>query len=271
MSSSTEPDGQPGPSFRIDELAHAAGTTVRNVRAYQDRGLLPRPRRTGRVAVYSGMHLGRLRLIASLLDRGYSQANIAELLAAWERGQDVAAVLGLEAAMVAPSSGREEATVTAADLVALFGADATDLVDQAVSAGILEPAGPAGFRVADPPMLEVGRLLVGAGVPLGAVLEAARTLRSEAAALARLFVGLVEDHVVEAMADPMPAGRARALSELVSSLRPLAVQVTSAEVGLALEEEIRRRLGDYLARRAGAWAPGTGGRAGGRAEREPAE
>ena len=27
--------------YRIDDLARAAGTTVRNVRAYQDRGLLP--------------------------------------------------------------------------------------------------------------------------------------------------------------------------------------------------------------------------------------
>ena len=30
--------------YRIDELAREAGTTVRNVRAYQDRGLLPPPR-----------------------------------------------------------------------------------------------------------------------------------------------------------------------------------------------------------------------------------
>ncbi|MFB9386717.1 MerR family transcriptional regulator [Pseudonocardia petroleophila] len=38
-----------GREYRIDELAHTAGTTVRNIRAYQDRGLLPPPRRVGRV------------------------------------------------------------------------------------------------------------------------------------------------------------------------------------------------------------------------------
>ncbi len=30
---------QPAPEYTIDELARAAGTTVRNVRSYQDRGL----------------------------------------------------------------------------------------------------------------------------------------------------------------------------------------------------------------------------------------
>src|SRR5438309_572599 len=39
--------------YRIDELAREAGTTVRNVRAYQDRGLLPPPRRSGRVGLYT--------------------------------------------------------------------------------------------------------------------------------------------------------------------------------------------------------------------------
>ena len=29
--------------YRIDDLARAAGTTARNVRAYQERGLLPPP------------------------------------------------------------------------------------------------------------------------------------------------------------------------------------------------------------------------------------
>ncbi|MFC6932855.1 MerR family transcriptional regulator [Actinomadura yumaensis] len=29
--------------YRIDDLAHAAGSTVRNIRAYQDRGCCRRP------------------------------------------------------------------------------------------------------------------------------------------------------------------------------------------------------------------------------------
>ena len=45
--------------YRIDDLARAAGTSVRNVRYYQDGGMLPPPRRQGRVALYSEAHLAR--------------------------------------------------------------------------------------------------------------------------------------------------------------------------------------------------------------------
>jgi DNA-binding transcriptional MerR regulator len=79
--------------YRIEELARVAGTTVRNVRAYRDRDLLDPPRRHGRVALYDDTHLRRLRLIASLLDRGYTLANIAELIEASERGLGVADLL----------------------------------------------------------------------------------------------------------------------------------------------------------------------------------
>ena len=83
--------------YRIDELARLADASVRNIRVYQDRGLLAPPRRQGRVGIYSDAHLARLRLIGQLLKRGYTFANIAELLAARERdglllGEDLAQV-----------------------------------------------------------------------------------------------------------------------------------------------------------------------------------
>jgi DNA-binding transcriptional MerR regulator len=64
--------------YRIDDLARAGGVLVRNVRYYQDSGMLPQPRRRGRVAIYRDAHLARLRLITRLLNRGYTAANIVE-------------------------------------------------------------------------------------------------------------------------------------------------------------------------------------------------
>src|SRR5688500_6901877 len=98
--------------YRVDELAREAGTTVRNVRAYQDRGLLPPPRREGRVGVYDDAHLARLRLIGRLLERGYTIANIHELLGAWERGRDLHEVLGLEEAVTGPWSDEVPTWIT---------------------------------------------------------------------------------------------------------------------------------------------------------------
>src|SRR5438477_9887942 len=68
----------------IDELAREAGSSVRNVRLYQERGLLPKPRREGRRAVYGRVHVERLKLILELLERGYPIAAIKELIDAWE-------------------------------------------------------------------------------------------------------------------------------------------------------------------------------------------
>jgi hypothetical protein len=52
--------------YTIDELARVAGTTVRNVRAYQDRGLIAPPVRVGGVpGIYSAMLI--LAACASLI------------------------------------------------------------------------------------------------------------------------------------------------------------------------------------------------------------
>ncbi len=95
-----QPSAEDAREYSVDELARAAGSSVRNVRAYQDRGLLPPPERRGRVGVYFDSHLKRLRLINQLLERGYSSANIKELLEAWEQGRDLDHVLGLDQAII---------------------------------------------------------------------------------------------------------------------------------------------------------------------------
>ncbi|WP_312864332.1 MerR family transcriptional regulator [Saccharopolyspora phatthalungensis] len=103
--------------YRIGDLARAAGTTVRNVRVYQDRELLPPPRRQGRMAIYSDAHLVRLRLIIGMLERGYALAQIKEMLAAWESGRSLADVLGVAEvsgaswAQEAPRAGRSPGRV----------------------------------------------------------------------------------------------------------------------------------------------------------------
>jgi DNA-binding transcriptional MerR regulator len=85
--------------YRIDDLARLAGTTTRNIRVYRDRGLLHPPLRVGRIALFNDTHLTRLRLITSMLDRGYNIAHVHEMLSAWEQGKDLGDVLGLENAI----------------------------------------------------------------------------------------------------------------------------------------------------------------------------
>ncbi|MGH8980789.1 MAG: MerR family transcriptional regulator [Acidimicrobiales bacterium] len=233
--------------YRVDELARLAGTTVRNVRAYQDRGLLPSPRRSGRVALYSTAHLARLRLVGSLLERGYTLGNIGELFSAWERGADVADVLGLERVLGAPWSDRPAGTVTREELTDVVGDDPAS-VEEAVRLGLLVPEPGGRFQVPNPAALEVGRLLAASGVPIRDVLDAGRLVRRNIGEVARRFVELVDAHVVEPAGEQMSGGELRALTELVEHLRPLAVEVVEVELARAMEEEIRSRLGAHLHR-----------------------
>jgi DNA-binding transcriptional MerR regulator len=241
--------------YRIDELARQAGTTVRNVRAYQERGLLPPPRRQGRVGVFGDGHLQRLRLIGHLLDRGYSLANIGELLSAWEKGHAIHEVLGLtgtpvpervDLAWLAEAFGT--AAITDGDAVATALRTAVDL-------GILQPdpatePGGDGFRVGDPRLLRAAIELVQAGVPLTAVVEHARELRRDVERLAERFVDLVDVNVFRPAAGdglPTPAEAAR-LGELAQRLRPLADDVVIGELDRAIDRLVRQRLAAHLAR-----------------------
>ncbi|MGI5220943.1 MerR family transcriptional regulator [Nocardia sp. CA-290969] len=81
--------------YTIDELARAAETTVRSVRVYHERGLLPSPEVRGRIGYYGSDHLNRLQTISRLLGRGMKLNGIRELLAAWDRGDGLADVLGV--------------------------------------------------------------------------------------------------------------------------------------------------------------------------------
>ena len=64
----------------ITELSKACGMTPRNIRAHQSKGLLFSPAISGRVAHYSGAHLARLQLIASLQREGFTLAAIKRLI-----------------------------------------------------------------------------------------------------------------------------------------------------------------------------------------------
>ena len=124
---------RPPVEYTIDELARVAGTTVRNVRAYQDKGILPPPERRGRTGIYTDSHLARLRVIGQLLSRGYSISNIGELIEAWESGQDLRQLLGLEAAITSPWSDDTPTYYDALELLELFGPKVTqDEIMQAV-------------------------------------------------------------------------------------------------------------------------------------------
>ena len=208
--------------YRMEELAGEAGITVRTLRFYRERRLIPPPRREGRIAWYDDTHLTRLRTISALLDRGHTLSGIAELAEAFDQGRDVVEPLGL-------GDPIEEVPVRLSpeELADHFGDQATpENLAAALDLGYLATDGGEIVHISRR-LLDVSAALVREGVPLADVLAAGRRVREHAEALATLFTDLI-------------LTRPDRTPEDLHRLRPLAKSVAEAELSLALDRRLRK-------------------------------
>ena len=176
--------------YTIDELARVAGTTVRSLRVYHERGVLPSPEVRGRTGYYGPEHLNRIKTIGRLLDRGIKLNGIRELLEAWDRGDDLGDILGVmdpEAATSVPSAGQE--IIAATELAGRYD-DVANGLARVVSLGLYEPVDAATYRVADAQLVGVVDRLVAVGLPTGEVLAELEKLRADCDRIARRTVEL---------------------------------------------------------------------------------
>lgn len=234
--------------YTVDELAQAAQTTVRNVRAYQDRGLLSPPERRGRVGIYSGEHLARLRLIGQLLERGYSIASIRELFDAWSQGRDLAHVLGLEQAIRGPGEPEQPGRLEFAELQAIFADDLDDaLIERAQAMGLLQFAGDH-LNVPSPRLFSAGVQLYRAGIPLPALLDELESIRRHVEQVSTGIVQMIAGHLVNPLLQTsLPhADQLEGLSAQLLQLRPLVEQVVEAELARGLPVAANRELSERV-------------------------
>ncbi|MFJ8200062.1 MerR family transcriptional regulator [Streptomyces sp. NPDC096152] len=205
----------------MEELAGLAGITVRTLRFYRERKLIPPPRREGRIAWYDDHHLARLRTISALLERGHTLNGIAELAEAFDHGRDVGDLLGLGA-----PTEETPVRLTPEELADHFAGQVTaENLAAAMRLGYLGTDGDEIVHVSRR-LLDVSAALVREGIPLAEVLAAGQRVREHADALAELFTDLVTRHAPE---------------EELQRLRPLAKSVVEAELSMALDRRLRKR------------------------------
>lgn len=235
--------------YRIDDLARTVGTTVRNIRAYQDRGLLAPPRLLGRVGIYSDVHVARLKHIKSLLQRGYASAQIHELFGAWEQGKDLGAVIGLEAAVSDPWSEERPVERPSSELRELLNSGEEDYFDRIVALGWIEPAGEVS-KVTSPKLLGAFEEAVAYGFSKGELVKLYEALDPEMEEIARNMVGTAARHIIDTYgATWVPDKEESAeLAAMLVRLRQLTVTTVQASLGKAMEHQMKSAVSAHLKR-----------------------
>ncbi|MGP3756449.1 Predicted transcriptional regulators [Streptomyces sp. LamerLS-316] len=234
--------GTDEPTLTVDELAARAGVTVRTVRFYSTRGLLPPPvigpRRVGH---YGQDHLSRLALIEELQHQGMTLAAIERYLQ--QLPPDLSAQdLAIHRALVASWAPDSAEDMERAELERRAGRPLSDVdVDRLGAMGVLErPRKTGGPFLVDPGLLRLGIELLDVPIAHETILAARTVLlehtRSAAHELTRLFRDEVWNPYRERESDPE---HVKAMKSLTAHMQPMVLQALLTAFQRSLKEELR--------------------------------
>lgn len=225
----------------VDELAARTGMTVRTVRFYASEGLLPPPRRRGRVAYYDARHRMRLDLIRTLQEHGYTLAAIERVLA--RIPHDAApAEYAVQAAVLAPWLPDQTEVLDRAALDRRVGRRLDDdQLDFLASIGALERLADDSFRTS-PALLGHAVELLQMPVPVTVFAESAAIIEEHTAAVADGLTDLFA-HAIWGRYQRGELDHEHVVA-LLDRMRPLALQGLISAFTRAADLAVRRRLED---------------------------
>lgn len=226
----------------IDELARRTDVTVRNVRAYQSRRLLPPPELRARTGYYGPEHVARIRLIREMQGQGYNLKAILRLLQAGEGAGEQ--ILDYERAVLGSFVVEEPELTTVEQLEErLDGPFDEKTIRKAAKLGMVRPLGTGRFEVPSPTFLRAAEELVSLGVPLKHALAVAERIQRHTLAIAEAFVRLyVQDVVGGVERDERSPQEWERLRGALERLRPLAAEVLGAGFRKAMSSVVEREL-----------------------------
>jgi DNA-binding transcriptional MerR regulator len=220
----------------LEQLTERVGMSVRNVRFYTTKGLVPPPLRRGRSGYYTADHVARLQLVQELQSHGFTLSAIERYVAGIPvdaSPEDIA----LHRTMLAPwmADSREELPRVELERRAGRSLDAGDL-ETLHALGVLRPCGADRFEVSMS-QLGVGLGLLDLGYPIQAARLAAEVYAAHGRAIAEELYELFRTEV-------WPVYKEKGVSperiqEVVERLKPLSIAslVRAYEAGM---DETRR-------------------------------
>jgi DNA-binding transcriptional MerR regulator len=220
----------------LEELTGRVGMSVRNVRFYTTKGLVPPPIRRGRSGYYTADHVARLQLVRELQGHGFTLSAIERYVAgipADASPEDIA----LHRTMLAPWMADSWQEMTRAELEREAGRSLGRADLETLRAlGLLRPGARGRFQVSRS-QLGVGLGLLDLGYPIEAARAAAEVYAAHGRAIAEELYELFRTKV-------WPVYKEQGVSpekiqEVVERLKPLSIAslVQAYEAGM---DETRR-------------------------------
>jgi DNA-binding transcriptional MerR regulator len=156
----------------LDELTNRVGMSVRNVRFYTTKGLVPPPLRRGRSGYYTPDHVARLELVQELQSHGFTLSAIEKYVANIPHDATPGDI-ALQRAMLAPWQHEAPIEMTAGELDRRAGRKLSDEELTTLTAlGVLFRGKRGRYQVAVS-QLSIGLGLLDLGFPTEAALAAA--------------------------------------------------------------------------------------------------
>ncbi|MBB6628068.1 MerR family transcriptional regulator [Nocardioides sp. KIGAM211] len=229
----------------LDELTNRVGMSVRNIRFYTTKGLVPPPIRRGRSGYYTPDHVARLELVQELQSHGFTLSAISTYVANIPRDatpEDIA----LQRAMLAPWQHEAPIEMSRADLDKRAGRPLTDEDLTTLAAlGVVFPVRRGRFQVAVS-QLSVGLGLLDLGFPTEAALAAADVYAAHGRAIAE---ELYEVFRTKAWPVYKESGTSpERVREVVERLKPLSIASLVQAYESAMDETKREGIAERTRR-----------------------
>ncbi len=232
----------------VDELALAAGVTVRTVRFYATKGLLPPPLLRGRTGLYGDAHLARLQLVRDLQAKGFTLQAVERFLehVPADATPDDVAVFG---ALLSPWVTDPPQELTRAELDRATGRELDDHdVAGLAATGVVEVLDDGRVRTR-PADLELALQLLDVAVPRAMLEESHRLIEAATGQLAEDLAALLRRHMLRPyLQDELPPQQRAALSDAIERLKPLTIQAVMNAMQRAVDRAVRQRVSGAVER-----------------------
>jgi DNA-binding transcriptional MerR regulator len=222
-------------TFSLARLAELSGVPTRTIRYYQSIGLLPKPERAGKHAVYTAEHVARLEDVSKMRAQGLQLDAIREVFASDAYHPDT----NTDWRALFNPRGRDGRNQILDDdqLSSLLGDRRDEILDDLISAGYLRAVGDGRWELPSLPALNGALVLYDIGTDVAVSASIYKLIQSRISSLA--------DEVVDTVVSA--AGNGYAGEATGAALAPFLERFRAAaweNAGQTFADELERAISD---------------------------